>query len=141
MSPHSRQTGTRTELSAHLALVTKRADPLLGEDTLRAVRQAAERACSALDTDIVEFDGRPDHVRLRIEYPPSVAISTLASRVRAATAACALASLRAQGREAGYGFELWAPSYFASTAEQVPDEAIADFVARRGGSDHLRPMG
>lgn len=73
-------------LHAHLVFVTKFrrklfTDPMLtfAETTMRAV-------CAELDVDLAEFNGEADHVHLLVAYPPTLAISVLAQRLKGRTA-------------------------------------------------------
>ena len=56
-------------------------DPILTfcEHTLHAV-------CAELEVELVEFNGEADHVHLLVAYPPTLAISVLAQRLKARTA-------------------------------------------------------
>jgi REP element-mobilizing transposase RayT len=48
------------------------------ESTMRAV-------CSDLDAELVEFNGEVDHVHLLVAYPPTLALSVLAQRLKGRT--------------------------------------------------------
>jgi putative transposase len=53
--------------------------PTFAENTMRAT-------CAELDTELVEFNGDTDHVNLPVQYPPTLAISTLVQRLKGHTA-------------------------------------------------------
>ena len=42
--------------------------------------------CAELDAELVEFNSEADHVHLLVAYPPTLAISTLAQRLKGRTA-------------------------------------------------------
>ncbi len=83
------------------------------ENTMRSV-------CDGLDAEWVELNGEADQVHLLVANPPTLAISTLAQRLKGRTAyavrrehtdACVRARRRGQ---------LWPPSCFAVSSEGAP---------------------
>lgn len=115
-------------LHAHLVFVTKYrrrvfTDAMLTftENTMRGVR-------ADLEVDLVEFNGEADHVHLLVVYPPTLAISDLAQRLKGRTAyvirreftgACARARMRGH---------LWSPSYFAVSCGGAPLSIIKQYI-------------
>jgi putative transposase len=76
--------------------------------------------CVELDVELVEFNGESDHLHLLVAYPPTLAISVLAQRLkgrttyavrREFTGACVRARIRGH---------LWSPSYFAVSCSVAP---------------------
>lgn len=64
--------------------------------------------CADLDAELVEFNGEPDHVHLLVAYPPTLAISVLAQRLKGRT-------------------HLQSPSYFVS-CRGAPPSIIKQYI-------------
>ncbi|OHU47438.1 hypothetical protein BKG82_26860 [Mycobacteroides chelonae] len=91
------------------------------ENTMRTV-------CADLNAELVEFNGEPDHAHLLVAYPPTLAISVLAQRLKGRTAyevrreytgACVRAHMRGH---------LWSPSYFAVSCGGAPLSIIKQYI-------------
>jgi putative transposase len=91
------------------------------EATLRQV-------CTALDTELVEFNGEADHVHLLVQYPPKVAVSGLVRRLKGASAhRCARTTPGACNRARMHG-QFWTPSCFAVSAGGAPLSVLRQFI-------------
>lgn len=75
-----------TLLHAHLVFVTKYRRTVFTDDMLTFTERTIGGACDELGADLVEFNGEADHVHLLVAYPPTLAISTLAQRLKGRTA-------------------------------------------------------
>ena len=73
-------------LHAHLVFVTKHRRPVFTDDTLAFAENTKRATCAELDTELVEFNGDTDHGHLPVQYPPTLAISTLVQRLKGHTA-------------------------------------------------------
>jgi putative transposase len=73
-------------LHAHLVFVTKYRRPVCTGQILTFCQHTMRVVCAELDVELVEFNGEPDHVHLRVAYPPTLAISTLVQRLEGRTA-------------------------------------------------------
>jgi putative transposase len=100
-------------LHAHLVFATKYrrrvftdAMPTFTEHTMRSV-------CVELDAELVEFNGEADHVHLLVAYPPTLAISVLAQRLKGRTAYSVRREFTGSCIRARMRGHLWSPSYFA----------------------------
>ncbi|EUA17312.1 transposase IS200 like family protein [Mycobacterium xenopi 3993] len=76
------------------------------ETTMRTV-------CAELDVELVEFNGEADHVHLLVAYPPTLAISALAQRLKGRTAYAVRREFTGACVRARMRGHLWSPSYFA----------------------------
>jgi putative transposase len=115
-------------LHAHLVFVTKYRWPVFTDDMLTFAEHTMGGVCAELDAELIEFNGEADHVHLLVAYPPTVAISTLAQRLKGRTAyevrreftgACARARMRGH---------LWSPSYFAVSCTCAPLSIIKQYI-------------
>lgn len=115
-------------LHAHLVFVTKFRRKLFTDPMLTFTETTMRGVCAELDVDLVEFNGEADHVHLLVAYPPTLAISVLAQRLKGRTAyavrreytgACVRARMRGH---------LWSPSYFAVSCGGAPLSIIKQYI-------------
>lgn len=115
-------------LHAHLVFVTKFRRKLFTDPMLTLTETTMRGVCAELDIDLVEFNGEADHVHLLVAYPPTLAISVLAQRLKGRTAyavrreytgACVRARMRGH---------LWSPSYFAVSCRGAPLSIIKQYI-------------
>jgi len=64
----------------------------------------------------VEFDGEDDHVHLRVNYPPKVALSNL---------------VNSGVQRRLWGGALWSPSYFAGSCGGAPVAVIRRYIEQQ----------
>ena len=91
------------------------------EHNLRAV-------CAELDVELVEFNGEPDHVHLLLAYPPTLAISVLAQRLKGRTAYAVHREYNGVYVRARMRGHLWSPSYFAVSCGGAPLSIIKQYI-------------
>jgi putative transposase len=115
-------------LHAHLVFVTKYRRQVFTDAMLTYCESTMRAVCADLDADLVEFNSEADHVHLLVAYPPTLAISVLAQRLkgRAAyemrreyTGPCVRARMRGH---------LWSPSYFAVSCGGAPLSIIKQYI-------------
>jgi len=118
-------------LHAHLVFVTKYRRNLFTDAMLTFTERTIGGVCGDLDVELVEFNGETDHVHLLVAYPPTLAISVLAQRLKGRTAyairreftgACVRARMRGH---------LWSPSYFAVSCGGAPLSIIKQYIDRQ----------
>ena len=69
-------------LHVHLVFVTKYRRPVFSNEMLASCEQLMRGVCNNLDAERREFNGQTDHVDLLVRYPPSVALSAVANRLK-----------------------------------------------------------
>lgn len=118
-------------LHAHLVFVTKYRRAVFTDAMLTDTEQTMREVCADLAVELVEFNGETDHVHLLVAYPPTLAISVLAQRLKGRTAyevrreftgACVRARMRGH---------LWSPSYFAVSCGGAPLSIIKQYIDRQ----------
>jgi len=115
-------------LHAHLVFVTKYRRPVFTDEMPTFAENTMRAVCSELDVELVAFNGETDHAHLLVQYPPSLAISTLVQRLNGRTAyalrrgftgACVRARMRGH---------LCSPSYFAVSCRGAPLSIINQHI-------------
>jgi putative transposase len=115
-------------LHAHLVLVTTYRRRVCTDAMLTFTETTMRSVCADLNAELVEFNGEADHVHLLVAYPPTLAISVLAQRLKGHTAysvgreftgACIRARMRGH---------LWSPSYCAVSRGGAPLSIIKQYI-------------
>jgi putative transposase len=115
-------------LHAHLVFVTKYRRKLFTNEMLTFTEHTIRTVCAGLGAELVEFNGESDHVHLLVAYPPTVAISVLAQRLKGRTAYTVRREYTGICVRARMRGHLWSPSYFAVSCGGAPLSIIKQYI-------------
>ncbi|WP_425461841.1 IS200/IS605 family transposase [Mycobacterium helveticum] len=115
-------------LHAHLVFVTKYRRKLFTDPMLTFTETTMRSVCAELAVELVEFNGESDHVHLLVAYPPTLAISTLAHRLKRRTAYAVRREFTGACVRARMRGHLWSPSYFAVSCGGAPLSIIKQYI-------------
>jgi putative transposase len=107
-------------LHAHLVFVTKYRRPVFTDAMLTFCEHTMRGVCADFNAELVEFNGEVDHVHLLVAYPPTLAISVLAQRLKGHTAYAVRREFTGVCVRARMRGHLWSPSYFAVSCGGAP---------------------
>ncbi len=117
-------------LHVHLVFVTKYRKRVFTQDILTALRDILAAICRDFAAELVEFDGKPDHVHLLVRYPPKVALSKLVNSLKGVSSR----HLRRRFPELEPYYwrgKLWSPSYFAGSCGSAPIALIRQYIEKQ----------
>lgn len=112
-----------SKLVVHLVFTTKYRRKLFTGVMIEQLREAFESACVKLECELIEMDGKQDHVHLLISYPPKLSISVMVNNLKAVSSRM----LRLQNTHLtrqSKSSALWSRSYFACTAGGATIETV-----------------
>ena len=115
-------------LHAHLVFVTKYRRPVFTDAMLTFCEHTMRGVCADFNAELVEFNGEADHVHLLVAYPPTVAISVLAQRLKGRTAYAVRREFTGVCVRARMRGHLWLPSYFAVSCAGAPLSIIKQYI-------------
>ena len=115
-------------LHAHLVFVTKYRLPVFTDAMLTFAETTMRSVCAALDVELVEFNGETGHVHLLVAYPPTLAISVLAPRLKGCTAYAVRREFTGVCVRARMRGHLWSPSYLAVSCGGAPLSIIKQYI-------------
>jgi putative transposase len=121
---HRRARHSVSLLHAHLVFVTKYRRAVVHRRHAHLLRGV----CAELDVELVEFNGDDDHVHLLVAYPPTLAISVLAQRLKGRTAYAVRREHTGVCVRARMRGHLWSPSYFAVSCGGAPPSIIKQYI-------------
>lgn len=106
-------------LNVHLVFVTKFRHRVLTDAHLTRMEDVCRDVCAALGARVVEFNGEADHVHALVNYPPTLAISTLVQRLKGTSSRVLRAEFPELDKHYWRAKALWTTSYFAASSGGV----------------------
>ena len=111
----------------HVVWVTKYRHKVLDGDMRVRLREIIRQTCGELGVHIVKGVLARDHVHMFISIPPKIALSTVMQRIKGRS------SRRVQMefpelRRRYWGRRFWARGYFSTTAGNVTQDAILQYL-------------
>jgi len=113
-----------------LVFVTKYRRDVLSQLAIRDLSEIFARVCSDFGAELVECNGKDDHVHLLVEYPPQVPISKLVNSLKGVSSR-RLRSLRPEISGRYFKGVLWSPSYFAASCGGAPITIVRQYVEQQ----------
>jgi putative transposase len=118
-------------MHVHLVFVTKYRREVFAKDILDDLRGIFASVCADFEAELVEFDGEDDHVHLRVNYPPKVAVSALVNSLKGVSSRMIRKKNYPSIRKKLWGGALWSPSYFAGSCGGAPIEIIGQYIEQQ----------
>jgi putative transposase len=115
-------------LHAHLVFVTKYRRRVFTNAMLTFTEHTMRTVCADLNAELAKFNGEPDHVHLLVAYPPTLAISVLAQRLKGRTAYSVRREYTGVCVRARMRGHLWSPPYFALSCRRAPLSIIKQYI-------------
>ena len=86
------------------------------------------RRIAELGTELGEFNGEDDHVRLLVRYPPKLPVSTLVNRLKGVSAHYLREEITGRVNPHLMHGHLWSPSYPAASSGAAPLAIINEYI-------------
>lgn len=128
MTEYQRARHNVTALHVRMVFVTKYRRRVFTDPILTRCETIMRSVCDELGATLDEFNGETDHVHLLITYPPTLAISTLAMRLKGRAAHTIRAENRLHVNTHHMNGHLWSPAYFAASAGGAPLATIKQYI-------------
>ena len=115
------------DLHARLVFVTKYRRGVLTSSAIDSLKSIFEKVCCDFDAQLVECDGKDDHVHLLIQYQPKTSLSKLVNSLKGVSSR----RLRQKHPDIAaryYKGVLWSPSYFVASCGGAPLAVVAEYV-------------
>lgn len=123
------------DLHIHLVLVTRYRRGVFTTEILDYLRSIFAHVCANFEAELVEFDGEDDHVHLLVNYPPKVAVSTLANSLKGVSSRMTRKKNYLSIRKKLWGGALSSPSYFAGSCGGAPITMIRQYIEQQRTPD------
>ena len=121
-------------MHAHLVFVTKYRFCVFSKEILEDMQSIFRDVCKDFEAELVEFDGKDDHVHLLINYPPKVAVSRIVNSLKGVSSRL----LRKKHKALRFYYwrgALWSPSYFSSSCGGAPIDIVKQYIEQQSISN------
>ena len=118
-------------LHAHLVFVTKYRRNVFVEEVLLDLKDIFNSVCQDFGSELIEFDGKEDHVSLLVNYPPKIALSSFVNSLKEISSRLIRKKNYPSVQNALWGKTLWSPSYFAGSCGGSPLEIVKQYIQQQ----------
>jgi putative transposase len=122
------------KLHVHLVFVAKYRRRVFDAEAIDVLRAIFGNVCSDAHATLVEMDGEDNHVHLLVEYPPKVAVSSLANSLKGVSSRL-LRQHRPDIRKRCWKGVLGSPSYLASSCGGAPLRIVRQYIEQQKTPD------
>ena len=119
------------KMHVHLVFVTKYRGGVFTKEILGDLRSLFTKVCDDFEAELVEFDGKDDHVHLLVNYHPKVAVSNLVNSLKGVSSRMIRQKKYPNVRKKLWGGALWSPSYFAGSCGGAPISIIRQYIEQQ----------
>lgn len=95
------------------------------------LRPTLTRVCIDFESELIELEEEDDHVRLPVNYPLKVAVSTLVNSLQGISSLMIRKKNDPNIRKKLWGGALWSPSYFAASCGGAPISVIRKYIEQQ----------
>lgn len=125
-------------LHAHLVLCTKYRRQVLTPRVFEALRRSVMRTAQAIGITIEAIDADKDHVHILFAFPPHLALSTIAQRIKGASSRHIRQQRFPDVLKKLWGQHLWSPSYCIVSCGGAPLDVVKAYVDGQNSETHQR---
>ncbi|MGW5387434.1 IS200/IS605 family transposase [Nocardia sp. NPDC003963] len=118
-------------LHAHLVFVTKYRHRVFTDRHLARLEEIMRTVCTDFETELVEFNGEPDHVHLLVNFPPKVAISKLVNSLKGVSSRRMRQEFPELAQHYWRAKRLWSGSYFAGSVGGAPISVLRQYIEQQ----------
>jgi len=117
-------------MHVHLVFVTKYRHRVFDRNAIDRLRNIFANVCADFEAQLIEMDGKDDHIHLLLEYPPKVAVSNLVNSFKGVSSRM-LRKDRPDIQKRSCKGALWSPSYFASSCGGAPISIVRQYIEQQ----------
>ncbi|GLX00551.1 IS200/IS605 family transposase [Microtetraspora sp. NBRC 16547] len=118
-------------LHAHLVFLTKFRHPVFTGTHLERMEQIMRDVCADFECELAEFNGEADHVHLRVNFPPKVALSRLVNSLKGVSSRRMRTEFPDLARHYYRANKLWSGSYFAGSVDGAPISVLRQYIEQQ----------
>jgi len=98
---------------------------------LQRMQEIMRAVCADFQTELAEFNGAASHVHLLVNFPPTVALSKLASSLKGVSSRRLRQEFPELARHYRRARRLWPGSYLAGSAGGAPISALRHYIEQQ----------
>jgi len=123
------------KLNIHLVLVTKYRKKIINQPILHRLGEILKATCQKWRSEVIEFNGEPDHVHLLIDYPPDVEISKLVNNLKTVSSRLIRKEFTEEINRVYSKPVFWTGAYFVASTGGVTLEQLKAYVENQLSPD------
>jgi putative transposase len=117
-------------LHVHLVFVTKYRRNIFSQEILKDLSNIFANVSTIFEAQLIECNGKSDHVHLLINYPPKVQLSKLVNSLKGVSSRI-LRKNYPHILHSNWKTCLWSPSYFAASCGGAPITIIRQYIEQQ----------
>ncbi|MFI7709011.1 IS200/IS605 family transposase [Nonomuraea sp. NPDC049480] len=118
-------------LHAHLVFVTKFRHRVFTGTHLTRMEEIMRSVCAGFETQLTEFNGEYNHVRLLVGFPPKIALSKLVNSLKGVSSRRMRQEFPELARHYYRANKLWSGSYFAGSVGGAPISVLRQYIEQQ----------
>lgn len=116
------------KLHVHLVFVAKYRRGVITDRVRDFLKQIMENVCLDFEAELMEFDGKDNHVHLLVGYPPKVSISATVNSLKGISAYRLRRQKFPEVQKRLWGKHFWSPSYCAVSCGGAALETVKAYI-------------
>lgn len=125
-------------LHAHLVFATKYRRQVLTPRVFDALRRSVTRTAQTLGIVVEAIEADKDHVHVLFAFPPHLALSTIAQRIKGASSRFIRQQRSPDVLRKLWGRHLWSPSYCVVSCGGAPFDVVKRYIDNQNTEGHQR---
>lgn len=122
-------------LTAHVVFVTKYRRQAINQPMLKRLKEIFADTLMKWESELVEFNGEPDHVHLLISYPPHTQLSKLIANLKAVSSRLIRKEFAEAVNKIYWKPVFWTGAYFVASCGGVTLEQLKEYVENQSTPD------
>ncbi|WPW29400.1 IS200/IS605 family transposase [Streptomyces atratus] len=118
-------------LHAHLVFVTKYRHRVFEDVHPTRMEEVMRAVCEDFECELVEFNGKDNHVHLLVNFPPKVALSKLVNSLKGVSSRRLRQEYPELVRHYWRAQRLWSGSYFAGSVGGAPLSIVRQYIEQQ----------
>ena len=111
--------------------MTKFRHRVFGDRHLARMEEIMRAVCADFETELVEFNGRNNHVHLLVNFPLKAALAKLVNSLKGVSSRRMRQEFPDLVRHYYQANKLWSGSYFAGSAGRAPLSVVRQYIEQQ----------
>ena len=124
----------------HLVFVTKYRRNAITDKMLLRLNGLFKETCLQMDAELLEYNGKDDHVHLLVTCPPKLAVSNLVQKLKGKSAYFLRKEFGEQIKRKLWGNHFWSPSYCVVSCGGAPLEIVQKYIEEQRRSPQKKQI-
>ena len=115
-------------INLHIVFVTKYRKKVITNDILKDLKNIFSRLCENAKSELVEFNGEPDHVHLLVDISPDIAPAKLVNTLKTISSRMIRKKYAEYLQPFYWKPVFWTGAYFVTSTGGAPLETVLTYI-------------